>query len=306
MPQATTFDVLIPGNYFCDLIFTGFAQFPALGTEVYTQGLNVVPGGVMNTVIALQRLAVHVGWVGTLGTDFFSRYIQEQIDAEGLDTSLLARVDAPLQRVTVSVSYPQDRAFITYIDESPKLVDMLLGALARGVRFRHLHFTGLTLDARLPAILEDCRASGVSISMDCQSRPNRLDEPLVQRTLALVDYFMPNASEALMLTGAPTLPESAALLRRFARAVVVKDGANGAHAWVEGAEYHVRPLAFTPIDTTGAGDVFNAGFLCALLAGKDMQTCLQWGNASGGASTQGYGGTSAAPTHDELLRLLGA
>ena len=77
------YDILIPGHYFCDIIFTGIPGFPALGTELFTKEVTVVPGGVMNTVVGLTRLGVRVAWLSTLGDDFFSLFAAETARAEG-------------------------------------------------------------------------------------------------------------------------------------------------------------------------------------------------------------------------------
>lgn len=294
--EVAPFDILIPGNYFCDLIFTGFPEFPALGTEVYVNGLTIVPGGVLNTVIALKRLGVRVGWMGTVGSDFFSRYILEVAEAEGVDTSLLKRQDTPLQRVTAAISYPDDRAFVTYVDQSPDPVDYAFEALTNGIQFKHLHFTGLMVRSEMPELLRRCRDRGITVSMDCQHRPHTLEEPLVREIISALDLFMPNRHEALHLTGQTTLEDAAAVLRGLVPLLVIKDGASGSYAWQGGTGYHVRAFTFSVRDTTGAGDVFNAGFLAAHLIGYDLTTCLRWGNICGGRSTEGYGGVSTAPT----------
>jgi sugar/nucleoside kinase (ribokinase family) len=298
----TEYDILIPGNYFCDLIFTGFPQFPALGTEVYTQELTVTVGGVLNTVIAMRRLGVNVGWLGQIGSDFFSRFVLETVEKEGVDTSLLRRVDDPYQRVTVSVSYPQDRAFITYVDPATTSVEMTLEALDN-LKFRHLHFTGLQLDPRTPELLKMAKARGATLSMDCQHRPVTLESPLVREILSQLTLFMPNVSEALRLTECDALPQAVNALREFVPDLIVKDGANGAFAWVNDQYHHVPAIQVECIDTTGAGDVFNAGFLTAYLEGRTVEDCLRWGNICGGLSTLGRGGTSTAPTREEVEHL---
>jgi sugar/nucleoside kinase (ribokinase family) len=293
------YDILIPGNYFCDLIFTGFPAFPALGTEIYTTGLNVVPGGVMNTVIALHRLGVNVGWAGMVGTDFFSRYILETARQEGIDIALLTQQDHLLQRVTVSVSYPQDRAFITYVDQTTSTAEIARSAVT-AADFRHLHFTGLTIHPLLPDVLKSCRQRGSTISMDCQHRDETLGSAGVRDILSLVDFFMPNATEAQRLTGTESITAAAAILKEIVPHVLIKDGVNGVHFWHGDDYFHAPALSFTPVDTTGAGDVFNAGFLAAYLNGQDWLTCLRWGNICGGYSTQGYGGASTAPTRTQV------
>lgn len=297
------FDVLIPGNYFCDVIFTGIPGFPALGTELYTRDLTVVPGGVLNSVVGLRRLGINVGWLGTLGNDFFSRYITEQVAAEGLDMSLITQVDAPLRRVTVSLSYSTDRAFVTYIDPAPDVIEQLENCLD-DTDLRLLHFSGLHVDERLPALIDRCHARGVQVSMDCQHREETLALPLVGEIITRLDLFLPNATEAQQLTGTSTLEAAAAVLRSMLPALIIKDGAYGAHAWTQEGYYHAPALPLEAVDTTGAGDVFNAGFLAAYLEGQALSACLHWGNVAGGLSTLGYGGCSTAPTRDELAARL--
>jgi sugar/nucleoside kinase (ribokinase family) len=298
--------VIIPGDYFCDIIFTGLPGFPALGQEIFSRDVAIVPGGTMNVVVALRRLGVNVGWLGTVGDDFFSRFALDQARAEGLDLSLLLRLNSKQRRVTVSLSYPGDRAFVSYVDESPGDVDRVLDALER-VTCKHLHFAGLTVDGRIPGLIQTCHAQGIGVSMDCQCQQNTLDSPLVREILSQVDLFMPNAIETQRLTKTDSLEQALDILTGIARYVVVKNGAQGAIAWRDGVYYHAPALPLSSIvDTTGAGDVFNAGFLAAHLRGLDVQQCLRWGNFCGGMSTQGWGGTQTAPTLAQLQDWLAA
>ncbi len=299
MELKPRFDILVPGHYFCDVIFTGIPTFPALGSEIYCAGLNVVAGGVMNTVVALRRLGVNVGWVGTIGDDFFSRFALERAVAEGIDTSLLERSSAPVQRVTVSLSYPEDRAFVTYVDPTTDRVDLVLKALDKA-DFPHVHFSGLVVEPQVPEMIAACHARGISVSMDCQHRPYTLNDPLVPEILSQLDLFMPNAGETLQLTGETDLDRAISVLADLTPVVLVKQGGKGARIVRGDEDYSAPALAITPLDTTGAGDVFNAGFLSAYLSGHDLPTCLRWGNYCGGMSTLGYGGTSTAPTREQL------
>jgi sugar/nucleoside kinase (ribokinase family) len=290
----TRYDIVIPGNYFCDLIFTGFEHFPELGTEVYTEGVNVTVGGVLNTVIAFNRLGTKTAWLGAVGTDFFSRFALDTAEQNGVDVSLIKKIDEPLQRVTVAISYPNDRAFVTHVDVAPPDIELIMD-VADTVDARHVHFPGLVIDPRAPDVLKRIRARGITVSMDCQHRPVTVDMAPVREVLAQVDIFMPNASEARRLTGRDSLDDAVERLRESVPFVVVKDGANGAYAWHGYQKLHAPAIDVMPLDTTGAGDVFNAGFLTAYLEGRDLLTCLRWGNICGGMSTMGYGGTASAP-----------
>ena len=120
-------------------------------------------------------------------------------------------------------------------------------------------------------LFDRVRASGATISMDCQHRPITLDTPGVRETLQRLTIFMPNAHEAKQLTGGASLEAAAEALRALVSLLVIKDGANGAFAWQGDQAWHSPALAVTPVDTTGAGDVFNAGFLTAFNEGKSIR-----------------------------------
>jgi sugar/nucleoside kinase (ribokinase family) len=294
------FDILVPGDYFCDVIFTGLPTFPALGTEIYTSGLHIVPGGTLNTIIGLRRLSVNVGWISAVGNDFFSHYVMHLIETEHIDTSLVLQKEESLQRVTVSLSYPEDRAFISHVEPAPDMVDMVIDALEK-VNCTHFHFPGLTIDERIPDLIAACHARNITVSMDCQHQEYTLDHPLVGKILSAIDLFMPNCCESRRLTDAETSDDALIILGKIVPYVVMKSGARGAFAFRDGKIYHEPPISLPSIvDTTGAGDVFNAGFLAAYLQKLDTTTCLQWGNYCGGMSTQGPGGTGTAPTRAQV------
>lgn len=113
------YDVLLTGAYFFDLIFTGLPEFPRLGAEVYGSGCDVLPGGTYTTAVALNRLGVRVGWACDFGDDLFSRYVLEAAHREGLSDDLFESHDRPLRSVTVALSYPHERAFVSYMDPPP-------------------------------------------------------------------------------------------------------------------------------------------------------------------------------------------
>lgn len=155
--MTTYFDIVIPGHYFYDVIFTGLPAFPSLGYEIFSGGVQVMAGGgALNSAIGLIRLGVKVGWAGALGNDFFSQFIESYIINEGLDTSLIQRLDAPLQRVTVALSYPTDRAFVSYVEQPPDVITLTQKALEQA-SCKHLHFSSLVIHEALPELLKACK-----------------------------------------------------------------------------------------------------------------------------------------------------
>lgn len=291
--MSTTFDIIIPGHYFCDVIFTHMQTFPSLGSEIYSEGVKVVAGGgALNTSIGLRRLGINVAWMGTLGTDFFSQYVKNTVQHEQLDTTLVEFADHPLERVTVALSYPTDRAFITYVQQPPALIQRVFDALNH-YNLKHLHFSSLVIHEDMPDLLRACKARGIRVSMDCQQREETLEMPLVRAILQQTDLFMPNASEAWRITGETNLDSALDKLAQLVNTVIVKDGANGAYGRIGSQVYHSPAFPVTPLDTTGAGDSFNAGFLAAHLQGKPIAECLRWGNYCGAQSTLDYGASNA-------------
>lgn len=295
------YDVMVLGSYFCDIIFTGIDGFPALGTEIFSDSLNVTLGGVINTVIAFHRLGVHVGWVGALGNDFFSHFVIDALHDIGVPLDLVTILSQPLRFVTVSLSYPHDRAFITYTDKSPDEIDMLAHALQQAT-CRHLHFASLKIDSRIPDIIRQAKARGARVSMDCQHHYYTLDDVLVCSVLSELDIFMPNADEARQLTGMDTVIQAGECLARLLPTVIIKDGERGAHVWHDGQHLQVNGVHVEAVDTTGAGDVFNAGFLSAQLEGLPLDHCLQRGNLSAALSIRGIGGAANAPTLADIAQ----
>src|SRR5258708_4606999 len=235
-------DVLVLGDYFCDQIFTGLTDLPILNTEIYSTQLNVVPGGgALNTTIGLRRLGMNGGWVGRLGNDFFSAYIEQILRREGISTAFVERLNPPLQRVTVALSYPTDRAFVSFVENLPDWMEHALGLLER-LTVRHIHFPGLVIDPRLPALLDRCHQLGISVSMDCQHREETLGDSLVRETLSRLDIFMPNAQEAIRLTQTQRIAQAMLVLAGMIPYVVVKFGEAGASARSQDQDYRCAPV----------------------------------------------------------------
>jgi sugar/nucleoside kinase (ribokinase family) len=286
------YDVLLTDGYFCDLIFTGLPEVPRLGADLFGTGFDMVPGAVFYTALALYRLGVRAGWACDFGDDFASRFVREAAHREGIDGSLFRLHDQPLRRVSVAFSFAHDRGFISYQDPLPNLspIPLIERHRPRIVLLSHLRY-----GPELLALAEATHACGGLVYMDCQARPETLDDPNVAAALRAVDIFAPNRDEALHLTGAPTAEQALDRLAELAPLAIVKCGAGGSIAKRGDQVAGAPSIAVPVVDTTGAGDCFNAGFMDGYLRGDPLELCLRRGNICGGLSTTARGG-GALPT----------
>jgi sugar/nucleoside kinase (ribokinase family) len=221
---------------------------------------------------------------------------------EDLDLSLVKQVDQPYRRVTTSIPFQGERAFVTFADPAPIDLNTYWLECMHRCEFRHLHLGAILSFDQLKPLADFARVRGASISMDCQDAPNLRTACLWRDLLAQVDIFMPNAREAMIVSGTDHVEDALRQLMDWTHITVIKDGGNGAWIGSKNDICHVPAIqAGLVVDTTGAGDCFNAGFLYGYVVEKaPLATCATYGNICGGLSVTQVGGSTASPTRDEL------
>jgi sugar/nucleoside kinase (ribokinase family) len=297
------YDVLVVGDYSIDLIFAGLPALPEIGREVIGRQFAQVPGETYTSAVAMHRLGLRVGWAADFGDDDLSALALRHVRAEGLDETLFVHHKRPYRRISVAASLPEDRAFITYYDPAPAQPAALKALLSASASALYLpgFYSGALFEAGCLLV----RAKQMQLIMDGNMTTDlTLESPRVRKTLAQVDVFLPNAREARQLTGQTDLEQAARQLAALGPLVVVKNGAGGAYACKEDQLWHAPALPLTPVDTTGAGDCFSAGFIKARLMGLPVDQCLRWANVVGGLSTLGLGGTGQVVTTEAVARQL--
>jgi len=297
--RAHALDLLVIGDCNPDVLVLGDDVTPEFGQqEKLVDGISLVIGGsAAITTVAAARLGLRVALAAAVGDDPAGRFMLGQLAQEGVDTSAVAvRRDTPTG-MTVALSEGKDRAILTATGAMATLTarDVPASLLTAA---RHVHVSSYFLMERslgpgLAALLEAARASGARTSLDTNWDPaQRWGDGSLRAALAATDLLLPNATEALRLSGAATLAEAMSVL---GPGLVIKLGAHGA-LWAEGARRcHATPPAVRPADATGAGDCFNAGVITGLLGGLDLAGAVALGCAAGAASTQAPGGTASCP-----------
>jgi len=292
--------VLIVGPWFADLIFRGLSKPSLPGTEVFAEEFSLLPGGAFSLAMALHRLGHNVVWATDFGNDLFSQHVLSLARIEGLNEIGFRHHSFPLRSLTVVLSYPSDRAMTTYRD---RVSSRSLETLLKQHHPRMLLLPSLQYDPATRAALRLAHELGTQVFMDCQDVHGCVDNPMLRETLTQVDFFAPNASEALRLTGTATVDDALDALANLVDTVLIKRGNAGATAIQHGQRYDIASISLTAVDTTGAGDCFNAGFIHAQLTGHAFPDCLAAAVACGAAAVTDLG-TSAAPNLAQLPQWL--
>jgi sugar/nucleoside kinase (ribokinase family) len=299
-------DLLVLGDANPDLVLLGGDVVPAFGQAEHLVDRATLTLGGSGAILAhgAAKLGLRVGICAVVGDDLFGTFVRDALTAAGVDTSgLVTDPDTPTG-VTVVLSGERDRAILTALGTIPGLrEDMIDAALL--ARARHVHVSSYYLQGSLvgalPTLFDEVRASGATTSLDPNWDPTEGWNGGLLALLEKVDVFLPNAMEATRLARTSDLESAIRTLAEQAGLVVVKNGDHGAIAR-RGEEYVTSPpVPVETVDTTGAGDSFDAGFLAAWLDDAPLERALAIANACGALSTRVSGGTGAQPTMDEAL-----
>lgn len=312
MTAAARGRVLVAGDANLDLLLTGDVE-PRFGqAEQLLDSADLVLGSSAGICAsALARLGSVTAIVAAVGADDFGRRTRELLERAGVDTGEL-RVATASTGLSIVLDRLDDRAILTFAGALAQLTSADVRAAVERTAPAHLHVASFFLVpdfARgLADVLHAARADGVSTSLDPNWDPSQGWDAVIG-CLPHVDVLLPNRAECLALAavlGPPTddLDEAGARLASVVPVVAVKDGAAGARAFRGSDSLTVPALAVDPVDTTGAGDTFDGGFLTAWLEGRDLEQCLRWGVAAGTLSTRAPGGTRAQPSRAELVDAL--
>ncbi|HEY4775643.1 MAG TPA: sugar kinase [Xanthobacteraceae bacterium] len=245
-------------------------------------------GDTFHTAIYLARAALPVSYATVLGDDPYSEGVVALTAAEGIGHDLIVRLPGRLPGLTLIDTGPsgERRAFswrntapaceLFELPEWPRIAEGLVGA-------RLIYFSGITLSlysnvglGRFLAVLEMARQHGAKIAFDGNFRPRGWKGDLARaravsaEALKRVDIALPAYDDEAVLWGDPSPEATVARLQAFGIGeVVVKNGPNSALVAVAKDQDHVPvPEVIEPVDTTAAGDSFNAGYLAARLAGQ--------------------------------------
>jgi hypothetical protein len=300
--MSAPFDLLVAGRPSVDVLFSGLEEWPALGKDIEADGLGICAGTGFNTPAAANRIGLRVAFVATVGNDMWSRLIRDEFDAEGLPDDFLEVQDRPLPGVSVALNLDGDRGFVTHWGSGDRYDEELavrMREVATTVDARHLH----SYVDESPDLEEIARRRGMTVSLDSWGGPAWYSRRSLEEALANADMLFANRAEAAAMTGEEDPERALDRLGAHCACVVIRLGANGALGQADGRVDAVPADPVEVVDTTGAGDCFNAGFLAGWLGGLPLESSLTLGVICGSRAVGDYGGYRGCPREPELREI---
>lgn len=302
--SAERLDVLVAGDLFVDLVMSGFAAWPpSPGQEVFAERFHKeAGGGAAITACGLAKLGAKAGVLGVVG-EVDGQWVLDRLRSNDVNTSLIEQSMLEPTAVTVSVSSAAERTFLTYMGANRELPAMLQRRASQGefAKAQHVHLASAPEPAEAADLFLSIAQQGCSLSVDVGWHPEWLSDARSRKALHNVDIFLPNEREAALMTGETEPRRILEAFRKMGiKRVALKLGPLGSALLYDEEILFCGPIAVQAVDTTGAGDCFDAGFLFAWLRGDDPKNCLKTGTICGALSTRSLGGIASFPTAAEL------
>ncbi|HEX7434883.1 MAG TPA: ribokinase [Anaerolineaceae bacterium] len=303
-----TAKITVIGSINIDLVARSH-HIPRTGETVLGGDFQTIPGGKgANQAVAAARMGGYVTMVGRVGSDAFSALLMENLATAGIDTTFVKKdEDAPSGVALIMVDELGQNSILVASGANSRLSPVDVDLAEKAVLSADVIL--LQLETPLGTALRAAslgKQNGVKVILNPAPA-----YPLPHEIYPLVDYLIPNETEAKMLTGQSLEEDSGVeaaaniLLSMGANNVIITLGNRGSLLATRLGTFVVPPFAVHPIDTTAAGDAFVGCFAVALAEGKALGEAVRWGNAAGALATTRKGAQPSLPQREEVIRLLG-
>jgi sugar/nucleoside kinase (ribokinase family) len=282
--------VLCLGRTYCDIIFTGLHDMPVLGRERFAEAVTIAAGGgAYITAAHLASLGRPSALLTRLGTDPLSQSLNPELEGSGIDLAFVERSHDAGPQPTVALVKDGERAFVSRRAGTSRPASLEEALSAPDIA--HLHIAEFATLKDSPDVIVMAKDCGLTVSLDpsWDDQLIRQDAGFFERC-AGVDVFLPNVEEGEALTGEKSAEAILRHLQKHFPLVVLKRGEHGAMASRGTTCVSAEALPANVVDTTGAGDAFNAGFLHSWLGTSDIEKSLAGGIKEGALSVQSAGG----------------
>ncbi len=301
-------DVYVYGDLNVDIIVPGIREIPKSGTEaVIEKMLTFTGGGAALFAMGCAKLGLRCTLQSSVGSDCYGEYVLQELKRTGVDTSLIKKVSDEKTGVSISFTDEKDRSFITYRGTNSgisvgQMDDRLLSMTG------HVHMTGYEGSKNHKEYLDKIReihsAGNITVSFDVGWDETGEWSSSIYELMPMIDVLFMNETEAEHYSRSADPYSAAKKISEYAGTVVIKLGSKGSLACVGGTVTCAEACHAEPVDPTGAGDSFNAGFIYGYLHGMSIDRCLKAGNICGAGSVSDYGGNTGFPLEAELKSIM--
>lgn len=286
------------GRLYCDLNFHGIGQLPQLGQEVFADSLTLhAGGGAFITASYLVSLGCQAKAMGTMPGAPFQSIVESEASNNGISLEYCEVATPSEPQLTVAMSLSGDRAFMTRRpgDALPANYKDSIRSFGNTAGTKHLHIAELSTLLAHPDLITLARENDLTVSLDCGWDESSFGDSSARELIAGVDLFMPNELEIARL-------KEHGIDEFVAPVTVVKQGVDGASAYTKERACHTANAdKVEVVDTIGAGDAFNAGFIVAWLRESSLPRCLGLGNRCGAIAVSLRGGATTLPHMGALV-----
>lgn len=303
-------DVFVFGDINVDLLVPNVKRLPPGGEEWEVPTMETATGGgAALFALGLARLGMKPVFLGRVGDDLYGDYLRKYMEETGVDTSLLETGQNAKTGISISFTDDRDRSFLTFRGDckTPAIGDVSMEQVSQA---GHIHLTGyvesVNHEEYLAFLQRLRRETDVTVSFDTGWDSTREWSPRIYELFPYLDVLLMNETESLHYSRKASVSEAALDFASRGCLAVVKMGKRGSLCCRDGRIWSREGFSVTAVDTTGAGDSFNAGFVYGFLKGMEPEAALELGNGCGALSCTGFGGNAMFPTQERLRAFIEA
>ena len=302
------FDVSVVGELNLDLILSGLPLRLELEREHLAKDLTITLGS--SSAIFTHNLALlgnRVGFSSAIGSDALGEIALQFLRDSGTDVAGVRKFEGKLTGLTTILPTGSQRYILTYPGTMFEMgydhldLDYILDA-------RHLHLSSYylhrALRPQIPELFRAAKAAGLTTSLDTNDDPEDAWADDLPNVLPYVDLLLPNEKEACMIAHTDDLERAMTNLAGLVPLLVVKRGKAGAVAQRGSERFRAEAFPVHAVDSVGAGDSFDAGFVHGLVRGRGIEDCLKLASLTGALSTTRAGGIEAFRNAEHRERFL--
>lgn len=301
-------DVYVYGDINIDLVIPKVEHFPLPGQEDVVEIMNTyVGGGAAIFTLGIGKLGLKPVFQGTIGDDCYGQFIKEEFYTKNVDDTLLTISKENKTGISISFTNEKDRSFLTYRGTNDE-IDLSKIDMKRVKEARHIHLTGYAGSKNHNQYLDLLKTvksmEEVTVSFDVGWDDTGEWYQGIYELFPYIDILFMNEVEAMHYSRKKDAREAILDFSKSCILAVAKLGKKGAMAVKEGVVYEAKAYTVQAVDTTGAGDSFNAGFVYGFLKGKEVEECLKYGNGCGALSVTQLGGNTGFPVEEALVAFI--